>query len=122
LVGCWLHGFELTVGKPALCIHIIWKGGGPELCTYVTDVREFGTEVGGSTDSCYVTMSGVLETNGSSVNDAAEIVLLATTSLAQTAGVSLRIVLIGGALAMVPPFLWVTSEVALLLAETAGTT
>ena len=64
-------------------------------------------------------MSGVLET---SVNDVVGIVLLAATSLAQTAGVSLRIVLIGGALAMVPPFLWVTSEVTLLLAETAGTT
>ena len=46
-------------------------------------------------------MSGVLETNGSCVNDVVGIALLVATSLAQTAGVSLRVVLIGGVLAVV---------------------
>jgi len=45
-------------------------------------------------------MSGVLETNGSSVNDVVGIMLLAATSVAQTAGVSLRIVLISDVLAV----------------------
>jgi len=54
-------------------------------------------------------MSGVLETNGSRVNDVVGIVLLAAISLAQTAGVSLRVVLIG-MLAVLLRFSWVASE------------
>jgi len=37
--------------------------------TWVTDIWEFDTETGGVTDSCDVTLSGTLGTNGSSVND-----------------------------------------------------
>lgn len=67
-------------------------------------------------------MSGILETTGSSVTDAVGMLSLATTTLALTAGVSLKIVLIGCVLDVALTFSWVAFEITLSPGVAAETT
>ena len=81
-----------------------------EVPNYVNRSLTDDTEIGGGTDSSDVAVSDVLETTDSS--DVVGIVLPAATVLAQTTGMSLRVVLIDcDVLVVVLTLLWVASGV-----------